>query len=170
VKICNTCGYQYPDSEAFCGNCGNVLVGGQPVPMGVPQLYIQQPAYQIKPLPEKKHSNWKIWIGAIEVLIGFFLLICFCMIPYETKLTELNTLPEQATQVEVIKTDRYYNDNGPDSYYIYFKFPDNIEKIFNVNYDTYKNIQKGETGTLFYKERSNKESAHNRLFIRFEKD
>ena len=170
MKICNKCGYQYQDSEAFCGNCGNALASGQPVPMGAPQPYNQQPAYQIRPLPEKKSGKWKFWIGAIEVLLGIFLLVCFCMIPYQMKKAELNTMPEQTAQVEVIKTNRNYNSDGPDSYSIYFRFPNDTEKIFRVEEEYFNIISKGEKGTLFYKERSEKKSVDNRLFIRFEKD
>jgi len=170
MKICTKCGYQYPDNEAFCGNCGNALVSGQPVPMGSPQPYNQQPAYQIRPLPAKKSLwKWKLWIGTSEVLLGVFLLVCFCMIPYEMKRAELNTMPEQIAQVEVIETNRH-SSSGNASYSIYFKFPDETEKKFSVEWEYYSIISKGEKGTLFYKERSNKNNVDNRLFIRFEKD
>lgn len=173
MKICTKCGYQYADSEAFCGHCGSTLASGWQAPPTTPPNYInnnQQPAYQIKPLPEKKRSSWKFWIGAIEVLVGVFLLVAFCMLPYQMKKAELNTMPEQTAQVEVVKMHTYRNRRGPRKYRAYFKFEDDTEKIFVVDEEYYKIIWEGETGTLFYKERPNKKSVDNRIFIRFEKD
>ena len=168
MRICTKCGCQYPDGEVYCGICGNPLVRIRPVSMGAPQVN-QPSAYQIKPLPAKKRLPWKIWIGAIEILFGVFLLICFGMVPYEMKMGKLNTMPEQTAQVEVVKTVRNHN-KGSDSYFIYCKFPDDTEKTFSVEREYFNIIAEGEKGTLFYKERSNKKGVDNRLFIRFEKD
>ena len=172
MNFCTKCGCQRAQGAVFCPKCGNAFDRGQQLPPPPPPNYInnnQQPAYQIKPLPEKKRSSWKIWLGVAEVLVGVFLLVAFCMIPYEMKKAELNTMSEQTAQVEVVKMSTYSNRRSR-SYRAYFKFEDGTEKIFVVNEKYYKIIWEGETGTLFYKERPNKKSVDNRIFIRFEKD
>lgn len=171
MKLCTKCGYQYTDDDSFCGNCGNALTDRQQVSPAPPPnytSYIQPSVYQV--MPVKRSSKWKSCLGVVEVIIGFFLIISFCMIPYEMKKAELNTMPEQIAQVEVIKTEIHRNSRGPDDYWVYVEFPDDTEKIFEIDEEYYDIIFEGETGTLFYKERSNKTSVDNRLFIRFEKD
>jgi len=170
VKHCINCGYRWVDDEEFCGYCGNALSEEQQGFSASPAKYTASQPSIYSPNTVQKTSSWKFWLITIEVLLGVFLLVCYCMLPYEMKKTDLNTLPEQTAQVDVVKMEHHRSRKGPGSYHAYFMFEDGTEKNFEIPWEYYRIIWEGETGTLFYKERSNKGNVDNRLFIRFEKD
>ena len=164
MKVCVKCGIQYADNDAFCGNCGKPLVIPPPGYAG----NTQSPYYRAESV--KNSPTWKAYLFAAELLIGVFLLVSYSMLPYEMKRAELNTLAELTAQVKVVEMIYYSDSDSSSSYRARFRFEGGTEKVFKINKEYYKIIWEGETGTLFYKERPNKEGIDNRLFIRFEKD
>ena len=98
-------------------------------------------------------------------------MVAVCMIPFEKKNSDLNTMPEQTAHVEAIKVYTSKTSGHSRNYRACFKFEDGTEKLFDIGYEVYLIIEDGEKGTLFYKELPNKKDGmNNRLFIRFEKD
>ena len=158
LKGCVNCGCQYADSEAFCGICGNPLAEKPSVPEGE-RRYNRKRA--------KNRLTLKDLLLGAEIMAGLFLLMAFSMIPYEKQKGELNAMAEQTARVEVLEIKELRDSDG---FNVYFNFPDGREAVFRLRDEYFDIISQGETGTLFYKERSGKESLDNRLFIRFEKD
>lgn len=154
MKYCQNCHYEFFDTEKFCAHCGQPLEKAE----------IQE-VETISEMPK-----WKKKVLQIEVSIGIFLILCYGIIPYAIKQNDLNTFNEKTAQVKISEKFSSKRYRSTRKYRVYFEFKDGTKRGFKINKDYYEMIFEGETGTLYYKNRPDKNDLDNNLFIRFEKD
>ena len=118
-----------------------------------------------------KKLGFRKTITLAMILISGFLAIVCAIILILNPSPDFNALPEQSAQVEVLGKSSYTQHGSRHTYYVHFKFPDGMDRIFKVNSKIYNTINKNETGILFYKEgRTYLRGGENVLFVKFERD